>query len=275
MPREIFVKQLDGCSYVSGGKNCTCGSHGMWLYRASQGRIRRTACSIRRQTLDTEGGTTLRQMEKISLQQGIAGGVLWLPGRFAKLRELVLTDRYGFHVNGGYNLLANTRWDCFGGAFRGAHDFYVSSGDANNARLGDPGADGRRPGIPTGYQSIPWELLERVAGALPLVTNGPTLAQEHGAGTVFAYATPADPVVVLRRFRVVILGNTTTRRTPLYTAPNGLRLPKGISRATYIVTQTKVAGLWWYRIVSTGTGGRTDNAGRYFKPNAWMDWEAL
>jgi len=213
-------------------------------------------------------------MQTISLQQGIAGGVLWRPGRFARMRDLILTGRHGAHVNVGYNVLANTRWDCFGGGFRGAHDVYVSRGDANYARVGDPGANGRRAGIPTGFQSMPWDVLERAAGALPLSTNGPTLAQEYGSGTVYTYLTPADPRIVLKRFRVVIDGNTTTRRTPLYSAPNAVRIG-AVSDASYIVTRSKVAGLWWYRIVSKANGDRTANAGRYFKPNGWMEWTAL
>ena len=274
MVREIFVKQLDGCTYVPGGKNCTCAAHAMWLFRASQGRITRTSCSVRRQTNDTVGGTSLRQMKTVSDQQGIPGGVLWLPGRFDKLVELVRTGRYAAHVNVGYGVLAGTRWDCFEGAFRGAHDTFLSVGDSDSGRLGDPGADARRAGIPKGYQDIPWDLLERAAGALPLVAGGPTLAQEHGSGSVYAYLTPADPIVVLRKYRVAIRGNTTTKRTPLYSAPNGTRVG-AVSVASYVVTQSKVGGLWWYRIVSAGNGGPTANVGRYFKPTSWMTWEAL
>lgn len=271
---ERFVSQFDGCTYVSSGLNCTCGVHAMWLYRASQGRISRTSCSIRRQTNDTVGGTHLGQMETVSLQQGITGGVIWRPGRFARMRELILTGRYGAHMNGGYALLANTQWDAFRGGFRGAHDFYISRGDNDHARVGDPGANGRYPGVPTGYQNMPWDFLERVAGDLPLSSNGPTLAQEYGSGTVYTYLTPADPIVTLKKFRVVIDGNTTTRRTPLYAAPNGTRAG-AVSDASYIVTQSKVNGLWWYRIVKKANGDATANAGKFFKPNGWMEWTAL
>ena len=49
MVAELFVKQLDGCSYPvnhttpSGGFNCTCATEAMWLYRASGGKIILTA----------------------------------------------------------------------------------------------------------------------------------------------------------------------------------------------------------------------------------------
>ena len=39
---------------------------------------------------------------------------------------------------------------------------------------------------------------------------------------------------------------------------------RAVTTATYTVTRSKVAGLWWYRI--GGTGG---NRGKYFKPNRY------
>lgn len=270
---DIFVKQLDGCTYCSGGQNCTCACHAMWLYRATQGRVRLTACQVRTKTGDKTGGTNLTQMAAIAHDLGVVG-TLWKPGLFAEARRLTLTGRYGWHCQIGYNVLANTAWDSFGGRFRGAHDVYIAGGNENTARMGDPGADGRRAGIPNGYQSIPWELLERAASALPMSADGPTLAQEYGSGRVNAYLTPADPVIAADRFRVVIDGNTTTRRTPLYNKPNGARAG-AISDASYIVTRSKVTGLWWFRIDSTVTGGVTRNKGRWFKPNRWMTFKEL
>lgn len=266
---ELFVKQLDGCTYHPPGENCTCAAHASWTVRATQGRIRRSSCATRRLTGDTSGGTNLGQMQAIATRDGVPG-VLWRPGRFDKLRELVLTGRYGASIGGGYGLLANTAHDCFDGGFRGGHGFYIKGGTADDASYSDPGADGRRATIPKGWQSIDWDWLQRVAGALPLAP-GVSLAQEHGSGMVYALLTPADPVVVLERFRVVIDGNTTTRRTPLYAAPNGVRVG-AISDASYIVTRSKVGGLWWYRIVTAASGRATANAGRYFKPNSWMEW---
>lgn len=265
MVYQKFVKQLDGCTYVSGGLNCTCACHAMWLYRASQGRINITACTCRKITGDTVGGTRLTQMREVSLQYGIPGGALWLPGEFDELRRLILTGRYGSHVNVGYRPLANTDYDCFDGNFTGAHDLYITSGTANYARIGDPGADGRRATVPEGWQDIPWDLLERAAGALPLTTGGATLTQEHGAGKVFAYLTPADPVIPLTKYIVSISGYT-----PLYSAPGGARVG-AVSLATYLCTRSKVAGLWWYRILSKKDGTKTANAGRYFKPNRYTE----
>ncbi len=213
-------------------------------------------------------------MSYVSTKNGISGGSLWLPGRFDRVRSLILTGRYATHANVGYNILANTQWDCFDGSFRGAHDLYIRGGDANDAFYGDPGADGRRPSVPHGWQRMPWEVMERANGALPLVTGGPTLAQEMGSGYIYAYLTPPDPLETADRFLVVIDGNTTTRRTPLYDKPNGTRVG-AVSDASYIVAQSKVSGLWWYRIETKANGQSTANRGRWFKPNGWMTWRSV
>lgn len=73
----------------------------------------------------------------------------------------------------------------------------------------------------------------------------------------------------LDTYRVVIDGNTTTRRTPLYHTPNGARAG-AISEASYIVSRHKVDGLWWFQIISQADGGSTELARRWFKPNRWM-----
>lgn len=258
MSKDRFVKQLDGCTYCSGGQNCTCACHAMWLYRASGGRIVLSACQVRVMTGDRIGGTNLHQMASISAHYGISG-TLWTPGSFDQLRDRILTGRFGTHVQIGYAALANTDYDCFDGAFRGGHDVYVASGTANYARIGDPGADGRRATIPEGWQDIPWELLERAASALPLSSGGPTLAQEYGSGRVYAYLTPADPMPAT--FLVSITGYTN-----LYDRPFGSRVG-AVTAATYVSSRTKVSGQWWYRIVSKADGSRTANAGRYFTPN--------
>ena len=258
MTFERFVPQLDGCSYVSGGLNCSAASEAMWLYRASQGKIVTTSCAVRRLTNDTVGGLNLRQMADVSAHYGITG-TLWLPGSFDKLRELVLTGRYGAHVQIGYSQLAGSEYDCFDGRFRGGHDVFVSRGTAAYARYGDPGADGRRPTIPQGWQDIPWDLLERAASALPL-GNGGTLGQEYGSGRVFAYLTPPDP---LPQYLAVVISGAT----PLYDKPQGTRIGT-VNRASYLCTRKPIDGSWWYRIVSNLRGGKTTLAGRYFKGNS-------
>jgi hypothetical protein len=265
MVYEIFTKQLDGCTYCSGGLNCTCACHSMFEYRASQGRLHRTACAVRTETGDKSGGTNLEQMQELADARGIPT-TLWRPGSFAKLVTLIRTGRYGAHLQGGYAVLANTAWDCFEGNFRGNHDIYLSAGGANNVREGDPGADERRGDIPAGYQSMPWDLAEKFAGRLD-VGSGVSLATKYGAGHVYALITPADPIVSATRYVVSIRGDAT-HRTNLYSAPYGTYVG-AVTKATYICTRAKVGGLWWYRIVGTVTGAPTVNRGRYFKPNRY------
>lgn len=258
MTYERFVKQLDGCSYCSGGLNCAAASGAMHFYRASQGKVAVSSCTVRRLTNDTVGGLNLRQIKAVADHYGLTG-TLWLPGYFDKLRELVLTGRYGAIVQIGYSQIAGSDYDCFDGNFRGGHAVYVSRGTSTYARYGDPGADGRRPTIPEGWQDIPWSLLERAASALPL-GNGYTLGQEYGSGRVFAFLTPQDPAP--QYLAVVITGST-----PLYEKPLGTRAGS-VTRASYKCTRQKIDGAWWYRIVSNLAGGSTSLAGRYFKGNS-------
>ena len=241
---DIFVRQLDGCTYVYGGLNCTCAVHAMWMFRASQGRVNVTACSVRRETGDKSGGTHLGQMEPISRAHGITGGVVYRPIAATTLVDLLETGRYGAHVQGSYSAFAGTQYDCFPG-FRGNHDWYVSGPSTGSTwRVGDPGADGRRAGIPKGYQDIPIALMLRAAALLDV--GGRTL----GTGKVYAYITPPDPAKPSDHY-----GALTTRGTPLWNdstqrwvyngtnnIPKGTKLelrgkqfPKG-GTATYPVT---------------------------------------
>lgn len=260
MTYERFVKQLDGCTYHPPGDNCTCASEAMWLYRASQGKIKTTSCAVRRATGDRVEGTNLEQMETISAARGLPG-TLYRPATFATVKRLVLTGRYGAIIQIGYSAIAGTRFDCFGGSFHGGHAWYLSQGTAATGRIGDPGADHRRPSIPNGFQDVPWALIENAAGHLPLNNSGLTLADERGTGFVYAFLTPADPILASSRFLVSISGYT-----PLFTRPNGSGAG-AVSAATYVAARSPVNNEWWYRIISKQGGGKTANAGRFFKPN--------
>lgn len=263
MVYERFVKQLDGCSLCGGksmgGLDCTCAAEAMWLFRASQGRVTTTACHVRDLTDDCVSGTNLEQMEKVSAHYGLMGGMLYRPTTFDRIADLVRGGRFGAIIQIDYSPLVGTRFDCFGGGFRDAHALYLSGGTTYSGHAADPGADGRRTGIPHGYQDYPWSLLRNAAGMLQL-GNGETVNSEFGAGRVYAYLTPADPVVSTTHYRVTITGPTR-----LYETPNGVK-DGSVSVATYICTRSKVAGLWWYRILPTAA---TANHGRYFKPTRY------
>lgn len=107
-------------------------------------------------------------------------------------------------------------------------------------------ADYRSATAAAGGPSLPWAFWQYRGSPLDLDRFNGTLAQLQA----LAGRTPT-------RFRAAISGPT-----PLYVRPNGARLPNGVSRATYVCTRAKVAGLWWYCIK-----GNTSLAGRWFKPS--------
>lgn len=264
MVAEIFVKQLDGCAYHSGGDNCNCAAEAMWLYRASQGAIRLSACDVRRETHDDSGGTRLDQVQAVSIAHGVPGGRLYKPEKFDTIENLIRTGRYGAIIQLDYSPLVGTKFDCFEGNFREGHSVYCSRGTSTTVRYADPGADHRRAGIPNGYMDMPWPLMKRAAGLLDL-GNGETLNSERGAGYVYAYVTPADPVFPAQVWDVSMDGFVQ-----LYFKPGGAHAG-AVSRASYRCTRAKVDGLWWYHILSKLNGGKTANAGRYFKPNRYVE----
>jgi hypothetical protein len=189
MVYELFVKQLDGCTYHAQGDNCTCACEAMWLFRASQGKIKTTSCAVRTKTQDRVDGTNLGQMEIVSLAAGIDGGRVYRPAGWDTLTTAIASRRYGSHLNIRYRKLSGTRYDCFHGAFKGNHDLFISGPGrlSGTWRVGDPGADGRRETTPDGFQDIPVSLLKACAGDLDL--GGHPL----GFGRAYIYLTPPDP----------------------------------------------------------------------------------
>lgn len=200
---DIFVKQLDGCTYYPGGNNCTCATHAMWLFRASGGKISTSSCAVRKMTNDRSGGTNLGQMEQISLQYGIDDGRVYRPASWTTLQSLLLSGRYGAHIQLHYSVIAPTRYDCFDNGFFGNHDVYCSGPGTQSGtlRIGDPGADGRRAGIPSGYQDIPIALIRYAAARLNVATTG---YKPLGTGLVYTYVTPPDPSTASPHYRATV-----------------------------------------------------------------------
>jgi hypothetical protein len=246
---EIFVKQLDGCTYCSGGLNCTCASEAMWLYRATQERVHLTSCAVRTETGDRVGGTNLSQVDAVSRHHGVTTGRIYRPISSGLLTDLTETGRYGFIIQVLYAVISGTKYDCWSGRFKGNHAMYVSGPGAKIGtwRVADPGADGRRPEIPHGYQEIPFALM--LAAAARLDIGGHPL----GAGKAYAYLTPPDPVAVagvtphekaITTARTALWNDSTKRWT--FNGPNALptgtrlevrgrQYPKG-GQKTYPVT---------------------------------------
>ena len=259
MTYELFDPQLvrTGASLctlcggkVMNGLNCTTCSMAMWLYRATQGRVKTTGCHVRDLTNDCTGGTNLRQMTLIADHYGVTGYRLYQPIDFDTLVGLIKTGRYGAILDLSYSTIAGGPYDRFHDSFFGNHAVYISGPyTSTTLRVGDPGAGD--------YASIPISLLKTAAGRLDL-GGGIRL----GYGKAYALLTPIDPATATTTYKAVI---TAPSSSPLrlYYAPDGAK-DGAVTTATYTVTRSKVAGLWWYRI--GGTGG---NRGKYFKPNRY------
>lgn len=252
---DTFVKQLDGCSYLvngvpSGGFNCTCAAHAMWLFRASGGKIKITSCFCRMLTGDRSGGTHLGQMEAVSKRYGITDGRVYRPISTTTLKQLAATKRYGFHLNVHYSVISGGIYDCFKNRFHGNHDFYISGPGtkAGTWRAADPGADGRAPGIHTGFADYPIDLLLRAAAALD-VSDPDEPYRALGSGRAYVYLTPPDPIPPSNHYRATIskptaLWNDLSQRWVYSTDKiddgqvievRGKQFPKG-GVATYPVT---------------------------------------
>lgn len=220
---EVFVKQLDGCSYMPGGFNCTAASGAMAAYRGSQGRVHLTSCQVRTETGDRSGGTNLTQIDAVLRHHGVVGKI-YRPITAALLTDLIETGKYGVIIQVLYAPLSGTPYDCWSGRFKGNHAMYISGPGARAGtwRVADPGADGRRAGIPRGYQDIPIALMLTAAARLDI--GGRPL----GAGKVYAYLTPPDPKPTTptpHRASITIartsLWNDQTKRWT-YNGPNAL-----------------------------------------------------
>lgn len=261
MVAEIFVPQLvrSGaplCTLCGGktmnGLNCTCAVEAMWLYRATQGRIKTNACHVRDLTDDCVGGTNLKQMLAVSVSYGVTGGKLYQPIDNDVLFDLIDTGRYGAHYQISYAPVSGTAYDAFGGRFKGNHDIFLSGPGkaAGTIRVGDPGA--------SGFRDWPRSLLRTGAGRLDL-GGGVTINAEYGGDKCFSYVTPADPATSTTLYHVSFSG-----RTALYDSPGG-KVVGSVTKASYTARRTKSGGLWWYQIIAPTSA----NNRRWFKPTRY------
>lgn len=244
MVYEIFVPQLvrTGASLCTlcGGKtmnglNCTTASMAMWLYRASQGRVRTDACHVRDLTDDCVGGTNLTQMEAVAAHYGITGGKKYQPIDFNQVVAWVKTGRYGAILDILYAPLTETAYDRFHDSFFGNHAIFLSGPGKTSTtlRTGDPGA--------VGYVDIPISLLKTAAGKLDL--GGHTV----GYGKCYAYVGPADPAVPNTLYHFQIKG-----RTPIYQAPE-TKPYRYLQTGSGPCRKRRVNGHLWFQVVKPGS----------------------
>jgi hypothetical protein len=171
--RPAFVKQGDGsrCQW----SNCNCAAHAMAAMRHREGVDPRnshgwppTPSEIRNYISPHScGGTDLGDGERALIHlYGVDLSVRWdVP--WTTFRSLIISGR-GAVVPIQYSVISPTKFDASPG-FTGGHGIYVNERRASDGAflVGDPLADGRRKGIPKGYQWWPASLLQRAAMAFP------------------------------------------------------------------------------------------------------------
>lgn len=74
-PASRCVVYVNGIRRLLGWLNCTPDSFAMAIEKATLGRIRLTACDVRKATGDTTGGTTLEQCARVARAKGVAVAV--------------------------------------------------------------------------------------------------------------------------------------------------------------------------------------------------------
>lgn len=222
---DTVVHQLDGSTYA--GLNCAAASDAMALYRASQGGIHVSGARVRALTGDTSGGLNLPQLvdvndDDFSITTPQFNRLAWedLDAYLAQGRGVVLLIRY--------NILANTKYDCFRHKFFGNHAIWIARKNTNGTYRGcDPGADGRYTGCPDGYQDYPAALLKLAAANLIAAYNRPL-----GAGYAQVMFTPRDPVTggpnVPPKPHIVLVGPATKEKNAMIAPAYGVSCTKRV-----------------------------------------------
>lgn len=242
------------------GLLCMCGEGAVALDAHTQGRIRVSPGAIHDKQFDNEGGIGVDDV-KVAWQRGWNQFLLtpddydWNDLVYAvkvEFRHALLGVDYD-HVAYDYQVQKTGSFD----HAIGIDDFRVS--DSRILRYDT---------LDTKAVWAPQSAYRYGAEALAIRVRGTR-------SKLFVALTARRPLLSsIPRYKVVIDGNTTTRRTPLYLTPNGTRAG-AISDASYIVTRSKVGGLWWFQIVSGLGGATTQNKGKWFKPNSWMKFTRI
>lgn len=158
------VPQLDGGPYQGG--DCVAAADAMLIERSTCGAQHPTAKHIRFLTEDTSGGLLLDQVRYVN--RAAYGIVSEQDNSFDITKLPAAMEHRGGIVLFSYGPIAGTKYDCFRGNFHGNHGVWADSYNAvkRTYRIADPGADGRYPGCPKGYQDYPAALLRKAAGLL-------------------------------------------------------------------------------------------------------------
>lgn len=194
---------------LMGWLNCTPGAFAMAIEKATLGRIRLTACDVRRRTGDTSGGTTLEQCARVARALGVAVSV-YDAGNLATPTQVArwLRAGRGVVVQGNTSaMLSHPGQRSTGGPVN--HALYgneVRGGTTDNPSevlVYDTAADGREAGWGEADQGPtwwPWSLFLAFMAALrPASTDGGATGTRLGPGKAYAAVfADTEPHVHLR-----------------------------------------------------------------------------
>jgi len=207
----------------------------MEVNRATRDRSRPSGATIRNLTGDTSGGTNLSQVQYVDIRYYGHTPRLFQPIAWTDI--LGLSQDRGFILQLGYGPIADSSHDCFRNRFRDNHSIWINNRDATGFIGADPGADGRYPGCPSGYQHYSFSLLRAAAGKLDLSGLGTSAYRPLGAGKAYILLAPkdppvvADPVAFVRTVKVV-KDRLTVRGRPRVDSKQIATLSRGQTRKT-------------------------------------------
>lgn len=190
---DVHTNQLDDPTTGLDGLNCTCACGATaikWRWHNTRptpdpdliwpprGGDVRHFCRDEDGSLDTEGGTNLVQVQ-LAMQRGwgtsmavLTNGSFDLAWEFARDPECLVIWQIQ------YSVLHGTRWAC-SETFMGPHAAAGNAADDDLIKWSDPLADGRRPGIPRGIQTLPRHILREACGKLVV---DPKTGRRRGLG---------------------------------------------------------------------------------------------
>lgn len=157
----VLVPQFDGGPLA--GLNCNCACGAMLVALETGGQKHPTGSEFRshvrndNNTPDVAGGTHPSQIVECAKRvYGVTLDQRVMP--FEDAWKLGARTDVAVSMSISYAVISGTRFDASPG-FTGFHQVVLSGG-----KVADPLADGRRPGIPTGPEPWPKDLLRRAAG---------------------------------------------------------------------------------------------------------------
>lgn len=237
--------------------------------------------SLRNATPDRSGGIPPSVLDAAANR---VYGIDLIPSIATESRVLSLLGAgYAIGLLHSYRPISDAGYSCSPG-FYGAHSsgMYglraLATGAGAEVLWADPLANGRRAGIYRGMRWIPWSIVRRAGGALPLDASGVTVREKYGDGHLYVVMTTTPyrpsapkpaPLAVLtagapsttsdRRAPMILSAYGVTSPKvkhlalgqPLFASPGGPRVTK-MSKAGTPTYVGKVGGSWDAVVIGTG-----------------------